>query len=53
MRCKVGDKDGGRAKRVPVQMEPLWGFWIVYVRECARVCVCINSVDSGTLPCGG
>ncbi len=35
MRCKVGDKDGGRAKLVPVQMEPLWGFWIV----CVSVCV--------------
>ncbi len=37
MRCKVGDKDGGRAKRVPVQMEPLWGFWTV----CMCVCVCV------------
>lgn len=27
MRSKAVDKDGGRAKCVPVQMEPLWGFW--------------------------
>lgn len=27
MRNGAVDEDGGRAKRVPVQMESLWGFW--------------------------
>lgn len=29
MRCKVGDKDGGREKPVPVQMETQRGFWTI------------------------
>lgn len=36
MRCKVGDKDGGRAKPVPVQMETQRDFG---PSLCVDVCV--------------